>query len=81
MTDHYDILNEQLNFHISIIERCAVNLEKYGPLLFSSPPDKRYPYFYPRDIACASQLLRRLSTSRYDVKHQAFILLKACANF
>jgi len=81
MTDHYDILNEQLNFHISIIERCAVNLEKYGPLLLSSPPDKRYPYFYPRDIACASQLLRRLSTSRYDVKHQAFILLKACANF
>ena len=81
MGDRIDSLNEKLKLDFSIIERCTVNLKKYGPILLSSPPDKRYPYFYPRDVACATQLLRRLSISRYEVKEQAFILLKASANF
>ncbi|MDA2919050.1 hypothetical protein MYX76_06070 [Desulfobacterota bacterium AH_259_B03_O07] len=81
MNDRLDTLNDQLNKHISIITRCSVEIEKYGPVLLSSPPDKRYPYFYPRDINCASQLLRRLSVSDYDSSNQAFSLLKACAHF
>lgn len=81
MKDRIQLLNEKLNLQMSIIERCAVGLKQYGPVLLSSPPDKRYPYIYPRDTACASQLLRRLSTSSYDVRDRAFSLLKACAHF
>jgi len=81
MKDRLDNLNDQLNVHISIINRCAIETEEYGPVLLSSPPDKRYPYLYPRDTNCASQLLRRLSFSKYDTADQAFKLLKACAYF
>ncbi len=76
-----DSLNDEIKRHFSIIKKCSVEVENYGPILLASPPDKRYPYFYPRDVACASQLLRRLSISDYDSADDAFYILKACANF
>lgn len=81
MNDRRLKLNDELKFHLSVITKCSVNIDKYGPVLLSSPPDKRYPYFYPRDVACAAQLLRRLAISDYDVCDQAFTLLKANAEF
>ena len=82
-TKELDKLNDQLNEHMEIILKCTIENKKYGRLLLASPPTSRYPYVYPRDTNCATQLLRRLagSTNNYDCKEQAFEILKSMAYF
>ncbi len=82
-TKALDKLNDQLNEHIGIILKCTIENKKYGRLLLASPPSSRYPYVYPRDTNCATQLLRRLSgsTNSYDCKEQAFEIMKSMAYF
>ncbi len=82
-TKELDKLNDQLNEHMGIILKCTIENKKYGRLLLASPPTSRYPYVYPRDTNCATQLLRRLagSTNDYDCREQAFEILKSMAYF
>jgi GH15 family glucan-1,4-alpha-glucosidase len=76
-------LNEQISEHFRIISKCTVSSEKYGKLLLASPPDTRYPYIYPRDVDCATQLFRRVAGSKkgYDAGSRAFELMKSMAHF
>jgi len=76
-------LNNQISEHFRIISKCTVPSEKYGKLLLASPPDTRYPYIYPRDADCATQLFRRVAGSKkgYDAGSQAFELMKSIAHF
>jgi GH15 family glucan-1,4-alpha-glucosidase len=78
-----DRLNDQLSKHMAIIQRCTTDSPQYGRILLASTPDARYPYVYPRDAACAVQLLRRLASSKrqYDVAGDAFTLMKSLAHF
>ena len=78
-----DQLNEQLKHHWEIILRCTIESKKYGRLLLASPPTSRYPYVYPRDTNCATQLFRRLAGSKqgYEVADKAFELMKSMAHF
>jgi hypothetical protein len=76
-------LNRKLTEHMQNILRCSVPSPKYGRLLLASPPEARYPYIYPRDVNCASQLFRRLagSPNNYDVADDAYGLLQSMARF
>jgi GH15 family glucan-1,4-alpha-glucosidase len=76
-------LNQQLSEHMKNILKCTVPSPRYGRLLLASPPEARYPYIYPRDVNCASQLFRRLagSKNRYEVRDTAFELLESMARF
>lgn len=76
-------LNDQINTHFSIILKCTAPTEKYGKLLLATPPDTRYPYIYPRDCNCATQLFRRVAGSKneYDAGPPAFELMKSMAHF
>lgn len=76
-------LNDQINQHMDFILRCTHDSEKYGPLLLASPPESRYPYVYPRDSNCATQLFRRLAGSRnnYDAGPKAYEIMEAMAHF
>ena len=76
-------LNDRISEHMRIIEKCTISSEKYGRLLLASPPDTRYPYIYPRDLNCATQLFRRIAGSKngYDARFQAFELLETMAHF
>ncbi|MDR4505587.1 MAG: hypothetical protein MRK01_12475 [Candidatus Scalindua sp.] len=61
-TYHND-LEAQLEAHFKIINACSIETEDKDRVLLAARPESRYPYFYPRDAACASELLARLSTS------------------
>jgi GH15 family glucan-1,4-alpha-glucosidase len=76
-------LNDQIKDHFNIILKCTVPSKKYGKLLLASPPDTRYPYVYPRDCNCATQLFRRVAGSKnqYDVASKAFELMESMARF
>jgi len=76
-------LNDQITGHFNIILKCTTKSGKYGKLLLASPPNKRYPYIYPRDVNCATQLFRRIagSPNEYDAAGQAFGLLRSMAHF
>ena len=82
-TKELDKLNDQLSEQMEIILKCTIENKKYGKLLLASPPTSRYPYVYPRDTNCATQLMRRLagSTNDYDCREQAFEILKSMAYF
>ncbi len=82
-TKEMDKLNDQLSEQMGIILKCTIENKKYGKLLLASPPTSRYPYVYPRDTNCATQLMRRLagSTNDYDCREQAFEILKSMAYF
>ena len=76
-------LNDRISEHMRIIEKCTIYSEKYGKLLLASPPETRYPYIYPRDLNCATQLFRRVAGSKkgYDAGSQAFELMETMAHF
>ncbi|RMG61869.1 MAG: hypothetical protein D6715_12845 [Calditrichaeota bacterium] len=78
-----NLLNDQISEHMNHILKCTVPDERYGRLLLASPPDRRYPYIYPRDVSSACQLFRRVAGSRhqYDAGPTAFQLLEAMARF
>ncbi len=69
----------ELNF--KIIKSCSVKTDDGETILLAARPESRYPYFYPRDVACVSGLLSYLSTSKLSIADDAYELLKAVANF
>jgi len=77
---HKDINNE-LETHFRIMQSCSVKTDKGEKILLAARPESRYPYFYPRDAACASGLLAYLSTSELSVADDAYQLLKSIAGF
>jgi len=86
MNKHFqslDKLNYHINDHINIILKCTIETSGFGRLLLASPPDKRYPYIYPRDVSSAVQLFRRIAGSRhnYDAGPRVFELIQSMARF
>ena len=74
------VLDQKIALHLDIILRCAIKTEK-GIALMATLPDSRYPYVYPRDSACASQLLLGLSELDIADSDKAFSLLEGLARF
>ena len=77
---HKDI-NSELETHFKIIKSCSVETDDGEKILLAARPESRYPYFYPRDAACASGLLAYLATSDFSIADDAYELLKSIANF
>jgi len=79
-SSHKDIENE-LEVHFKIMQSCSVETGDGGKILLAARPESRYPYFYPRDGACASGILAYLSTSEFSIADDAYELLKSIAGF
>lgn len=77
-----DRLDQQISANFEHLLKCTAKCKEYGEVLLASPPDKRYPYVYPRDTACAVQLFRRVAGSKngYSAGPKAFQLLKNMAH-
>ncbi|KKM07355.1 hypothetical protein LCGC14_1734780, partial [marine sediment metagenome] len=73
-------LDKELETHFKIIKSCSVKTDG-ETILLAARPESRYPYFYPRDVACASELLAYLSTSEFSIADDSYKLLKSVANF
>jgi CRP-like cAMP-binding protein len=73
-------LNRDINRHLNIISQCTIDTEK-GSALLATLPGSRYPYVYPRDSACASRLLYKLSNSGLKSGDIAFRLLGEISRF
>jgi GH15 family glucan-1,4-alpha-glucosidase len=74
-------INSELEAHFRIIQSCSVKTDDGERIILAARPESRYPYFYPRDAACASGLLAYLSTSELSVADDAYQLLKSIASF
>ncbi len=74
-------LDKELEAHFRLIKSCSVKTDDGETILLAARPESRYPYFYPRDVACASGLLAYLSTSKLSIADDAYELLEAVANF
>ncbi|MGR3301134.1 MAG: hypothetical protein ACUZ8I_01385 [Candidatus Scalindua sp.] len=74
-------INNELEAHFRIIQSCSVKTDDGERILLAARPESRYPYFYPRDAACASGLLAYLSTSEFSIADDAYQLLKTMAGF
>ena len=74
-------INNELEAHFRIIQSCSVKTDDGERILLAARPESRYPYFYPRDAACASGLLAYLSTSGLSIADDAYELLKTIAGF
>ncbi len=79
-SSHKDIYQE-LETHFKIIQTCSIEADSGKRILLAARPEPRYPYFYPRDGACASGLLVYLSSSDLSIADDAYELLKSIANF
>jgi len=75
--DLHDLLEE----HFKIVTSCTAKSEEGEDILLAARPGARYPYFYPRDAACASELLACLSVSEYSIADSAYRLLCSNASF
>ncbi|MCP5005632.1 MAG: hypothetical protein GY941_17105 [Planctomycetes bacterium] len=78
---YHSNIETELEAHFRIIESCSVKAEGKETILLAARPESRYPYFYPRDVACASELLAYLSTSHYAFADDAYKLLASIAKF
>lgn len=74
-------INNELEAHFRIIQSCSVKTDDGKRILLAARPESRYPYFYPRDAACASGLLAYLSTSGLSIADDAYGLLETIASF
>ncbi len=76
-------LNDELTRHMDVVLRCTAESKKYRRLLLATPPENRYPYFYPRDTSCAVQTLSRIAISDagYSSASLAFDLIRDAAHF
>ncbi len=64
MQDYEKLIKE----HFDIIRKCVFYDKERGiVVLLATTPGSRYPYFYPRDAACATHLLNTLSASDFLV--------------
>ncbi len=77
---HKDIDNE-IEVHFKILQSCSAETDDGEKILLAARSESRYPYFYPRDGACASGLLAYLSNSDHSVADDAYKLLKSIAYF
>lgn len=73
-------LNRELNTHLNIISQCTLDTP-LGTALLATMPGSRYPYVYPRDSACASRMLFRVSASPLRCGDIAFRLLSGITRF
>lgn len=68
--------------HFNIIKRCVIHKKnRHKSALLATLPESRYPYFYPRDTASATHLLKTLSGSDFNFADDAYELLMGVANF
>ena len=74
-------INNELEAHFRIMQSCSVKTDDGKRILLAARPESRYPYFYPRDAACASGLLAYLSTSGLSIADDAYELLETIASF
>lgn len=74
-------VNNELEAHFRIIQSCSAKKDDGRRILLAARPESRYPYFYPRDTACASGLLAYLSASGLSIADDAYELLEAIAGF
>ena len=74
-------ISTEIETHFNIIQSCSAETDEGEQILLAARPESRYPYFYPRDGACASELLAYLSKSVYSVADDAYKLLKSIAYF
>ena len=78
MQDYEKLIKE----HFDIIKKCVLCDEERGNIvLLATTPGSRYPYFYPRDAACATHLLNIISASTFSYADDAYDLLKGIASF
>ncbi|MDT8318509.1 MAG: hypothetical protein RQ824_11055 [bacterium] len=78
MQDYEKLIKE----HFDIIKKCVYYDEERGNVvLLATTLGSRYPYFYPRDAACATHLLNTLSSSTFFYADDAYNLLKGIACF
>ena len=73
-------LNRDINTHLDIISQCIIDTGQGGALL-ATMPGSRYPYVYPRDSACASRFLHKLTSSPLKAGETAFRILGEIARF
>ena len=69
-------INNELEAHFKIIQSCSVKTDDGERILLAARPESRYPYFYPRDAACAFWLLAHLSASGLSIADDAYELLE-----
>ncbi|ODS31818.1 MAG: hypothetical protein SCARUB_03066 [Candidatus Scalindua rubra] len=74
-------LDSEIEAHFKIIKSCSVKTDGGETILLAAKPESRYPYFYPRDVACVSGLLAYLSTSDFSIADDVYELLKSIAKF
>lgn len=73
-------LNRDINHHLDILSQCTLDTDN-GSALLATLPGSRYPYVYPRDSACASRFLYKLTTSPLKSGEIAFRLLGEISRF
>ena len=73
---------KEIGEHFEVIRQCVYKGGENGhTVLMATTPGSRYPYFYPRDGACATHLLNKLSGSDFSFANESFELLKGIASF
>ena len=77
----FDALQSELVFHFDIIRSCSVIRNDGMNVLLATKPDSRYPFFYPRDGACAARLFRKYAISDLSLREDAYQFLKDMAGF
>ncbi len=78
---NFNDLQSELQFHFNIIKSCSIMNDNEQKILLATKPEARYPFFYPRDGACAARLFRKYSISDLPFKEEAYQLLKDMACF
>ncbi len=71
---------KKLSKHLEVISKCSISTER-GIGLLATILESRYPYVYPRDSACASNLFRQMVKKDIDPDGVAGNLLKGLAQF
>jgi GH15 family glucan-1,4-alpha-glucosidase len=77
----FEALQSELQTHFDVIRSCAGTRTDGTNVLLATRPDSRYPFFYPRDGACAARLFRKCAISELSFGNNAFRLLEDMAFF
>ncbi len=77
----FDALQSTLIFHFDIIKSCSITRNDGMKILLATKPNSRYPFFYPRDGACAARLFRKYAISDLSFREESYQLLKDMACF
>ena len=77
----FNAINSDLKFHFDMIKSCSIKRKDGRVVLLATRPDSRYPFFYPRDGACAARLFRKYAISDLSCRKEAYQLLEQMAYF